>query len=174
MLRPVPADEIRNGFRQTKIPENLAVEFVPVFGNGVEELPCPARPFLYDAGRHIQIRPARGIFQHKGQHAVQKTPPRPAFHGGIKNPQPIAPGVDESGFSQNLQMPRHPRLSHGQQRDQLVDGKLITLKHQRQTQARFIGKSFQIAESGGHNITCHASISRLIDTDNSLCPVRQA
>ena len=146
---------VQNHVGQGKVPENLPVHFVPVVGDFVEELPCFKRSFLNDAGSHVEIGAAGFVVLREGNDAAQKIVPRPFRFGGIEDPQAVAPRMQQARFREYLEVPRYARLPHVEKRNQLVDGQLIVEKNQRQTQARFIRKGFEIPKSLHNLLKCN-------------------
>ncbi len=141
----------QNYVRQGKVAENLAVHFVPVVGDFVEELPCFQGAFLNDVRSHVEIGAAGLVVLRKGNNAAQKIVPRSLRLGGVKDPQAVATRLEQARFRENLEVSRNARLPHVEKRHQLVHGQLVVEKNQRQTQAGFIRKGFEIPESF-HNL----------------------
>ena len=146
---------LAHGLGQAEIAQNLAVEFVPVFGDAVKKLPRLERPLLDDAGGHVEIGPAGFIVLRKRDDAAQKIVPRTFRLGGVEDPQAVPPRMKQARFREYLEVSRYARLPHVEKRNQLVDGQLIVKKHQRKTQARFVGKGFEIPESFHNNVKCN-------------------
>ena len=120
--------------------------------NGVEELPGFQRPVLQNSGRHVQIRPHPGFSRDKGFGSLEKGVPLAFIHRGVENPQPVPPGLKQARLGQDLEMPRHPRLPHFEQRHKLVHGKLVPPENMRQTKACFIRERFEITDGVRHGV----------------------
>ena len=138
---------VQNHVGQGKVAENFPVHLVPVVGYLIEELPGLERPLLNDAGCHVEVCATGFVVLRERDDAAQKIMPRSLRFGGIEDPQAVPPRMQQTRFRENLEMPRYARLSHVEKRNQLVDGQLIVEKNQRQTQARFVRKGFEIPKS---------------------------
>ena len=116
-------------------------------GDFVEELPRLQGAFLNDVRGHVEIGAAGLVVLREGDDAAQKIVSRSFRFGGVKDPQAVATRLKQARFRQNLEVPRNARLSHAEKRNQLVHGQLVVEKNQRQTQAGFVRKGFEIPES---------------------------
>ena len=87
-----------------EIAQHLMVELVPVFRNGIEELPGLAGPFLQDMGRHAHIGPHGGVRRHEGRYGLQEVMGLSVGRGRIEHPEPVPARAEQARLGQDLEV----------------------------------------------------------------------
>ena len=161
---PCPAPQIHRGIAafghrvahgpgEVEPAEHFAAQGIPMFGDGIEELPRLERPVLDDPGGHFHIRAHFGVFVQKGHGGFQKSGALPFLHRRVKHPQPVPARGKQPRFGQDLEVARNPRLAHFEDAYQFIDGKFIPFKNIGKPQPGFVGQCLEIADSVGHAVS---------------------